>query len=84
MLDLLTFYSKKELDYKDWKTILNLKEKGIHYTKSGLDVIELIIGQMNSNRLSTYIGEEPVGRLIIKEKIDKLLSGPSNYELKET
>ena len=83
LFDLLVFHSKKELDYIDWKTVLNLKEKGIHYTESGLEVIKLILSQMNSKRLSTYTVGKPVDRLILQDKIDKFLNGPSNYELKE-
>ena len=40
---------------------------------------------MNSKRLSTYVRHEgeAVDILILQGKIDKLLSGPSNFELKE-
>jgi len=48
--DSLTWHSKKEKDYKDWKTILELKKLGLHYVEEGVRVINLIISQMNVNR----------------------------------
>jgi len=51
--DSLTFHSKKELDYLDWKSIGKLKNLGLHYHPEGIKLIELILSQMNENRLST-------------------------------
>lgn len=53
--DNLTFVSKKDLDYKDWKTIANLKLSGVHLTKQGKELILSICNQMNNNRLSTNL-----------------------------
>lgn len=46
----LTWLSKKEKDYLDWKLILNiLKQK--HFTEEGKELIALIANRMNNNRL---------------------------------
>jgi hypothetical protein len=49
----LTWRSKKELDFQDWITVLKLKERGHNHQKEGISIINLIINQMNNNRLST-------------------------------
>jgi LAGLIDADG DNA endonuclease family protein len=51
--DRLTFISNKGLDYNKWKVIFQLKEKGHHLHPEGLEVIEWLLSQMNSQRLST-------------------------------
>lgn len=51
--DSLSWKSKKELDYKDWKTILKFRSLGLHYTEEGVKVINIILSQMNNNRLIT-------------------------------
>jgi hypothetical protein len=51
-LDSLTFHSKKELDYLDWKSIGQLKKLGLHYLPEGIKLINLILSQMNNGRLS--------------------------------
>jgi len=81
----LNFHSKKELDYQDWKTILLFKEKGLHYTDEGREVIYLILKQMNNYKLSTNksSNKETIDRVYLQEKINKLLSKPSNFEIKE-
>jgi len=80
--DSLVWQSKKEMDFQDWKTILSLKDKGLHYTDEGLKLIELIISQMNNRRLSNS-GLPPVkDRASIYLEIKRLLMGPSNYEKK--
>ena len=40
-LDSLTWLSKKELDYLDWKIILRLKNKGLHFTAPALNTTSL-------------------------------------------
>lgn len=77
--DSLTFHSKKKLDYLDWKSIGLLKSKGLHYLSEGKELIELILSQMNNNRLSDS-GNSVVDRDYIKSEIARLLNGPSNYE----
>lgn len=52
-LDKLEWLSKKNLDYKDWKLVLTLKQKGWHLSDQGKEVIWAIIKKMNNNRLST-------------------------------
>lgn len=81
--DSLTFYTKKELDYQDWKNILLLKEKGFHYTSEGLELIQLTLEQMNSSRLSTKVNSTLQDRELLLSKINELLSRPSNFELRD-
>ena len=82
--DSLVWHSKKELDYKDWKTVMNLKEKGQHYTKEGNDVIHKILNRMNNNRLSTNsLKVDLIDGPVLQLEIDKLLAAPSNLEIKE-
>ena len=59
--------------------MFKLKEKGHHYTDVGLRLIELILSQLNNNRLSTSKSAK-VDRTLLHADIDRLLSGPSNYE----
>lgn len=92
--DSLIWLSKKELDYLDWKVVLNLKIQGKHFLPEGNDIIVSICNRMNLNRLSTNINSE--GDLegnkivssavssIIKDldlKIKLLLEAPSNLEV---
>lgn len=88
----LNWISKKKLDYRDWKLILNIKSQGKHFTAEGKNVIYLISKRMNKNRLSTNTklkslslahstkGEGMVENYI-EEKILSLLNEPSNYEI---
>ena len=77
--DSLTWLSKKELDYNDWKLILTLKSQGKHFTEEGKEIISLISKRMNRNRLST-VSPQPK-EIAIEERIQKLLAAPSNYEI---
>ena len=49
----LQFLTKKELDFKDWKNILNLKTHGWHLSTEGANLIKEISRNMNNKRLST-------------------------------
>lgn len=73
LFDSLIWRSKKEMDYIDWKTILKIKNLGLNCGK-GLEIIKLIAGQMNNNRLSTA-GLEPINRTWLMSEIDKLFNG---------
>nr|QJQ35260.1 LAGLIDADG endonuclease [Fusarium lactis] len=79
-LNSLTFHSKKELDYSDWKSIGQLKNLGLHYLAEGKKLIELILSQMNNNRLSSS-GNKVIDRDYIAREVSRLLNGPSNYEM---
>ena len=46
---------KKELDYKDWKNILELKTHGWHLSEEGANLIVAISSHMNNNRLSSNV-----------------------------
>ena len=82
IFDSLNWHTQKYLDYCDWKTILNFYNKGFNYLPEGKDLIQLIVSQMNYNRLSTHKVPK-IDRTLLQEDIAKLLSGPSNYEIKE-
>ena len=77
--DNLNWLSKKELDYIDWKLILSIKNQGKHFTKEGQELITLISKRMNLNRLST--NPDTLSVINLQERILKLLSSPSNYEI---
>ena len=89
LFDSLIWQSKKLLDFKDWKQVAKLKEKGLHFTDEGKELIKWIIGQMNSKRLSTHAsgGYTKAGNNTLESKmhalIEKLLNGPSNFEIRE-
>jgi hypothetical protein len=53
MLDGLTWLSKKELDYKDWKLGINVISKGLHLIKPGKDYLDYLMSNMNAGRLTT-------------------------------
>lgn len=80
-LDNLTWQTKKEKDFKDWKNIIELKGLGLHYTDEGSNVINQILNQMNNYRLSTN-STLKIDRVLLLKKIDELLKGPSNIEEK--
>ncbi len=82
LFDGLIWRTKKYLDYCDWKAILNIRNKGLHYLPEGKALIERIKQQMNNNRLSTS-GMPKIDRTLLKAEIAKLLSGPSNYEIRD-
>ena len=84
--DNLTWLSKKEKDYQDWKLILNIVNQGKHFTDQGKELISLITNRMNNNRLSTNLASLAVvsgstSLLSIRERTLNLLSSPSNYEV---
>lgn len=81
-LDSLNWRSKKQLDFQDWKNILMLREQGHHLSEEGVKVIDLILSQMNRNRLSTNLNQVIVDRAEVLDKVNQLLSGPSNFEIK--
>lgn len=82
--DSLTWQSKKELDYLDWKTILKLRNLGLHYTDEGVKVLSSILEGMNNNRLTTSgVTITAEQRETLKRDVAKLLEGPSNFEIKE-
>ena len=81
-LESLTWQSKKYLDFQDWKNILKLKEQGHHLSKK--EVIDLIISQTNNNRLSTSLNHVVVDREQLLAKVNELLNGPSNFEIRSS
>nr|QJT65769.1 LAGLIDADG endonuclease [Fusarium asiaticum]QJT66911.1 LAGLIDADG endonuclease [Fusarium asiaticum] len=83
-LDSLTWQSKKYLDFQDWKNILKLKEQGHHLSEKGSKLIDLIISQTNNNRLSTSLNHVIVDREQILAKVNELLDGPANFEIRNS
>jgi hypothetical protein len=74
----------------------SLKEKGLQHTEEGLKVINLILGQMNNNRLSTnlrstckhepeqlYLEIDKRAARCERARPPSLLNRPSNYEVME-
>ena len=53
----------------------------MHFTDEGKEVISLITKRMNNKRLSTNLAHENSSFKGINERVLKLLSSPSNYEL---
>lgn len=82
LFDSLSWHSKKYLDYCDWKSILYLRNMGLHYLPEGKALIERITQQMNNSRLSSSLLPR-IDRSLLEADITKLLSGPSNYEIRE-
>lgn len=82
--DSLSWQSKKEKDFQDWKAITNIRNLGLHYTDKGVEIIKLILSQMNGNRLSSKSRSTPViDRALLQLEIEKLLMEGSNFEEKE-
>ena len=79
--DNLTWLSKKEYDYQDWKLVLNILNQGKHFTDQGKELILEIANRMNSNRLSTSKAYTNLSLVNIEERALKFLSSPSNYEI---
>lgn len=82
-LDKLTFYSKKALDYQDFRAIARIKEKGLHHTDEGKALITKIHNQMNQSRLSTNNKSIVVDREGLLAEIDSLLALSSIYEIRD-
>nr|UYG49005.1 NADH dehydrogenase subunit 4 [Rhizoctonia sp.] len=67
----LIFLSKKELDFKDWLIVTQLKLKGLHLTLEGKELIKSICNRMNVNRLSTNPDSKNILTVKEQEEIDK-------------
>lgn len=81
--DKLTFYSKKALDYQDFRAIARIKEKGLHHTDEGKALITKIYSQMNQSRLSTNNKSIVVDREGLLAEIDSILALSSIYEMRD-
>lgn len=76
------WHGKKYLDFIDFKNVLSLKDKGHHFSKEGKDLINLILSQMNNNRLSTS-NNPIVDKEELNIKVQTFLHKPSNLELRD-
>jgi hypothetical protein len=63
---------------------LKLKEQGHHLSEKGSKLIDLIISQTNNNRLSTSLNHVIVDREQILAKVNELLDGPANFEIRNS
>lgn len=50
-VDQYPMLTRKQLDYLDWKKVVELKNKGLHKTEEGLALINEIVSKMNSKRV---------------------------------
>jgi len=84
-LNQLVFLTKKRLDYKDWRNILELKTQGWHYSTEGAELIMALAMRMNNNRLSSNVNSlstyPGVDNIVLDQKIEELLSRSSNLEV---
>jgi len=80
--DKLTWFSKKLLDYNDWKIVYSFMSEGKHLSSEGLQIILLINARMNTRRLST--NAPPILPKNLNKKIKDLLNAPSNFEVHDT
>ena len=55
---------------------------GLHYLPEGKALIERITQQMNNYRLSSSL-QPKIDRPLLEIEINRLLNGPSNYEIRE-
>lgn len=80
--DQLIFFSKKGLDYQDWKTAASLKKDNKHLLPEGKELITHILNRMNNNRLTTNPDSLNKLNLLemkdIDDKIQKLLESPKS------
>ena len=74
----LTWHSKKRLDFNDFKSISIIKEKGLHFTEEGQEVIKLIISQINSKRLFTNKSSKVVENSFM-QRLNSLLGKMVKY-----
>ena len=58
--NLLTFRTKKALDYKDWSIIVRICFLGLHLTDEGLSLMSDLHNRMNNYRLSTHISHNVI------------------------
>jgi len=79
-LDSMVWQSKKLLDYRDWKSILQIKELGLRKTESGVEVINLLINRMNLRRLTTNKEISAVNKEDLARKMSKLLNSQRSEE----
>ena len=57
-------------------------QKGFQYLSEGQILIERIVSQMNYGRLSTS-NTTKIDRNLLRLEVDKFLTQPSNYEIRE-
>lgn len=66
---------------------MQFKKQGKHYLEEGINLICKIKNQMNNKRLSSSssfkTNDERGARALLQLEIDKLLSAPSNFEVRE-
>ena len=83
LFDGVIWRSKKSEDYQDWKAILCIKPRFLHYTPKGKDLINKLLAQMNNNRLSTSGNNITVNRLLLLSEVADFLKLAANAELRD-
>lgn len=79
----MNWWSKKYYDFLDWVNILKLLDRCHNYEDEGKKLMDFIVSQMNNNRLSTNNkGLARVDRTFLQTSVEKLLSEPSNCEIR--
>ena len=68
--DKLTFFSKKGLDYQDWRIVAKLRLENKHLTPEGRELITHICNRINKNRMTTNISSLNKFNLSEMEEID--------------
>ncbi len=69
---LLTFRTKKGLDYQDLSIIVKICFLGLHLTDEGLSLMSDLQNRMNNHRLSTHKSYNAIE--ISRDRIDHVLS----------
>lgn len=81
IFNLLTFRTKKALDYQDWSIIVKICFLGLHLTDEGLSLMSDLHNRMNNHRLSTHKSYNVIE--ITKDRIDQVLSLKPIYAYNE-
>jgi hypothetical protein len=81
--DVINFYTKKYLDFKDWSIIVDLYYLGYHLLPAGKSLICKLKSRMNNYRLSTnQINKNEVNTDNLEIEINNVFSMPAPYEIK--
>ena len=81
-LDQSNFYSKKYLDYIDWKIIVKLNYFGYHLLPEGLELINALKSRMSNKRLSSYSNSQSIIN-VSEQDIARVLELPAPYEIRD-
>jgi hypothetical protein len=81
-LSQLNWYTKKELDFKDWSIIVKLDYYGYHLTPEGSKLIRSLKSRMNNFRLTNNNVNKELSNFIISQKeIDSVFYLEAPYDV---